>query len=482
MYVVGEAITVTWILPATDTPLTATDYDIRIVPSTLLGTYTDAAVVNFVAPTATESGSFTYTFTPIAPGLYRLFLSTGTAASHNVISQKKFWIFGASLSFTNSLEVLGRAAYPEQALLKSDTCFFDLGWYDIDGIAQHPVDSRYLYVVGQELFADTQSSVVVLDLQTCTAGPVYKTVPELGTHGIAVDRNGRAVVIYDHAINTDQWECAYTDDLTNWTVCTRDASFDTTNKGAALITWDDYLEMFWWNTVNIIGTSKDGQTFYYTPVDTTGEGDSGDPNSLEFVRRLKLSNTDSRLIMGSTPLGGAAAGQERIYVNISDPPQTAPPIFSDTVGVSDIYGDNYNSQLILDASADLNNAVAWLMSREGLFSPSNGLTSFDHSSIVDISSIMATTTGLRYFFTIPDFGRYYAVELDANAPNGWNVYESSNMSTWALSTDPRLTTYPFATGPGAGNLRTKVTDYHDGTGFAYVSKVGTSNNGIVAVI
>jgi len=93
MYIAGNEITITWILAPTDTPLAATDYDIRFVPSGLDGTYTDAAIVNYVAPTALFAGSIQYLWTPAQPGHYQIFLTCGVAAAYTIKDKKDFWVF-----------------------------------------------------------------------------------------------------------------------------------------------------------------------------------------------------------------------------------------------------------------------------------------------------------------------------------------------------------------------------------------------------
>jgi hypothetical protein len=77
MYILGNEITVSWVLAPTDSPLLASDYDISFVPSTLDGTYTDDGIINYVAPSEFYSGCLQYKFTPIADGHYRLALTTG---------------------------------------------------------------------------------------------------------------------------------------------------------------------------------------------------------------------------------------------------------------------------------------------------------------------------------------------------------------------------------------------------------------------
>lgn len=96
MYTVGNEITVTWVIPPTDIPLVASDYDIRVIPSGLNGSYTDAGITNYVAPSEFYAGSMTYTFTPTSIGRFQLWLSTGTGLRYKILNKKNFWVFASS--------------------------------------------------------------------------------------------------------------------------------------------------------------------------------------------------------------------------------------------------------------------------------------------------------------------------------------------------------------------------------------------------
>ena len=96
MYLVGNEITITWILAPTDTPLVAADYDIRFVGSNLDATYTDAAVSNYIAPTINFAGSITYAFTPASSGHYKVLLTYGADTAYLVLDEKNFWVFGTA--------------------------------------------------------------------------------------------------------------------------------------------------------------------------------------------------------------------------------------------------------------------------------------------------------------------------------------------------------------------------------------------------
>lgn len=117
MYLTNNEITVKWIIPPTDTPLLASDYDISIVLSSLAGTYTDGGIVNYSAPGVNFSGTLEYLFTPLAIGRYRLVLSTGTGASYTIIDEKDFWVFENAPTQVNVTKILSAKSYPQSPLV-----------------------------------------------------------------------------------------------------------------------------------------------------------------------------------------------------------------------------------------------------------------------------------------------------------------------------------------------------------------------------
>ena len=110
MYIVTNEITITWVIAPTSSPLAASDYDIKIIPSDLNGTYTDAAIINYAPPDAIYAGNFQYKFTPTSPGLFQVFLTTGTAASYQILNRKDFWIFCASPTVAGSTIAVGASS------------------------------------------------------------------------------------------------------------------------------------------------------------------------------------------------------------------------------------------------------------------------------------------------------------------------------------------------------------------------------------
>lgn len=95
-FIAGNEITITWVIEPTATPLLASDYDIRYVPSGLDGTYTNDDIINYKAPTAAYPGNLQHKFTPAQPGHYQIFLTCGVAAAYLVLDKKDFWVFSPS--------------------------------------------------------------------------------------------------------------------------------------------------------------------------------------------------------------------------------------------------------------------------------------------------------------------------------------------------------------------------------------------------
>jgi hypothetical protein len=113
MYIAGTEITITWVLPPTDTPFQyATSYDIRFVPSNLDGTYLDGVIddpvlVNYVRPTAGYPGSMQWLFTPLYIGLYQVYLTVGDDDDYDILDKKTFWAFADAPVSVASTEALG---------------------------------------------------------------------------------------------------------------------------------------------------------------------------------------------------------------------------------------------------------------------------------------------------------------------------------------------------------------------------------------
>ncbi len=144
-YVIDNEITVFWTLPPTDSPLLASDYDIRIVPPTLEGTYTDAGIINYDPPAADRGGSLQYKFTPKAPGHYHLFLTTGTGAAQTVIDEKDIWAFAGAIGSLASTKVLAAMNYAKEPPVVEEVV--NLG-INVDAVATDGVDKWVALTIG----------------------------------------------------------------------------------------------------------------------------------------------------------------------------------------------------------------------------------------------------------------------------------------------------------------------------------------------
>lgn len=107
MFIVNNEITITWLLKPTATPLLETDFDIKFVTSGLDVTYTDAAIVNYVAPAVGFAGNLQYLFTPTNQGHLEVYLTTGSGATYTILDKKDFYVFCAPPTTQPVIEVLG---------------------------------------------------------------------------------------------------------------------------------------------------------------------------------------------------------------------------------------------------------------------------------------------------------------------------------------------------------------------------------------
>ena len=110
MFLVGNPILIKWVLAPTGTPLLESDYDLALVDAPLNGTYTDAGLTNYVAPTATTPGIIEYTLTVNTAGFYKVQLTTGTAAAHTLIDEKTFFVLqNAPVALASTIATQGKS-------------------------------------------------------------------------------------------------------------------------------------------------------------------------------------------------------------------------------------------------------------------------------------------------------------------------------------------------------------------------------------
>lgn len=182
MFIVNNPVTVRWEIEPTDTPLEEADYDISVITPTVKGSYTDAGVTNFQAPTALKSGNIEYTLTAKYVGRYTLHLTTGTGLSHTVIDKQRLHVFSEVPPLQNSLKAwASRAIATDSVTITSERSVF--------AFATDPID----------IATDGNGNWVIL----CKFGRVYYTsdlinftlavspVSSVEPQSIATDGNGR---------------------------------------------------------------------------------------------------------------------------------------------------------------------------------------------------------------------------------------------------------------------------------------------------
>ena len=264
MYIAGNEITVTWVLAPTDTPLSASDYDIKVIPSDLNGTYTDAGIINYVAPSEFFSGSMTYSFTPLTVNRFQLWLTTGTGASYTILDEKNFWVFGASptsVACTRALGALSRpGAYadaPPLNITKSTTF-----WRDIYAVGKHATDSNKLVFVGVPAFGEPLA-IGVLDRTTGIITEVtdaFNGTTVTGAKGIDCDPVSGVYVVSQSNSSGGFYRAYWSTDLTTWTEITY-SGWNTQFHGGGEIRYDSNQKLWW--LMDDVGTysSTDGKTF-----------------------------------------------------------------------------------------------------------------------------------------------------------------------------------------------------------------------------
>lgn len=98
MYLNNTSITFHFVLQPSATPPAQTTYDIRITAPDGTVTYTDDALLTYVAPTATAQGSATYAHTVNAVGVWRFELCSGTKGVETVFQARDIFVCASLLT------------------------------------------------------------------------------------------------------------------------------------------------------------------------------------------------------------------------------------------------------------------------------------------------------------------------------------------------------------------------------------------------
>jgi len=96
MYLVGNPITLKWVIDKTSRVIPQDTFDVTVFDPNGLSEYIDNAALTYTAPTATAAGELTYTISAGNPGLWRVILSQGAAASYNVLDIVKLHVHDQS--------------------------------------------------------------------------------------------------------------------------------------------------------------------------------------------------------------------------------------------------------------------------------------------------------------------------------------------------------------------------------------------------
>lgn len=467
MYIVNTEITARWNLAPTDSPLAESAYDIRVVPPTLEGTYTNDGVVNYIAPSENYGGTLSYIFTPMLNGRWTIYLTTGTGANYQIIGEKTLWVFLEAPTRVGSTIALSVSSIPVINIFNTSSQGYDNQWNVIDGLCQDPSNPHIIWFCGEHAPTDAKASIASIDTVT---GEIteYLEVVNFSSgkvcYDMAMNENGR-IVITDGAL----YRAYYSDaPYTTWTQCTHvdwNPSFSIV-KG---LEYDPYLGVYWWLTQSALGVSSDGITFYTQKYDFAGD-DVLEYNveSSKFIQRIAL-NSNNVLYSMSSPFGG---GDQGIFAWPGVPPIGSLPVPWENIdGNTDLYGPGVTSGSVIAIAPALDKNSVWAISVLGFMIQAVGGVNFSYASVVDISSDI-TGTPIQ-MFTIHDFGKSFLV---CDTGGSLNYYESTDMVTWVVSTDERLTNYTI------NALDAKICHYFDDSGIAFVDHVSLFNDQIVAMV
>lgn len=266
MYLINNEITVTWILPPTDTPLAASDYDIRITTGSLEGTYTDAGIINYTAPTSESGGSIQYQFTPLAQGRYRLNLTTGLSTGCTRLDEKSYWVFGESPVTAGNLKVLSKLSYPVPIINPPPIVSGGAGWEDIYEIFDMKSDgTNILFSAARQ---NTTKAIWKTDHQL--SAPVEVAAWNVTNFSNAVAQRELQFVEYIPSLDrwitaTDGGDVYYSDDTgATWTACTMyTPGWSLTAADTLTVHWNPHLGYLYVasSDFSTMQVSTDGITF-----------------------------------------------------------------------------------------------------------------------------------------------------------------------------------------------------------------------------
>ena len=106
MFIVGNPITISWIVGRTSKTIPSSTFDITLHDPSGAVIYTDDAPLTYLAPTATETGLITYVCPASNPGVWRILLSTGTASTYLLLDTVRLSVRNNTANFETRLIAL----------------------------------------------------------------------------------------------------------------------------------------------------------------------------------------------------------------------------------------------------------------------------------------------------------------------------------------------------------------------------------------
>lgn len=439
-YFLGTEVTVSWVLQPTASPLAESAYDIRLFPPDLTASYTDAGIINYVAPTASYPGNMDYAVTPSVPGRWRIQLVTGTADATTIIDEKDFWVFELANRFAtaNVLNVYGNQLDPSSTniLLNLVSDPTNL-WGQIDCIAAD--DQNGLFLISG--YKGATHTLQFLDPTDGSQVEVTTGLPYLNFAGMARTPNGRLWVSSAYP-DVGKYGLSWSvSPYTSWT------EVEKQNQFTGRLLWDDFIEpnrLWLASTYLYSGTETWSQAM---PTPRQQYDLLGDIANNYAFQRLKFANGSNILFSGG---GEHIGGGESVYAIQN----TTGPIPLEAATITrwlEVYGTGTPSHGIRHfmLNPDKSRVIAiggwvddiWIASSLTGIDTWTGVT--EVKTLPGMENAYIHTCG----FTMHDYGKSFLCTI-VNDPTPYALWiESTDGITWVKSEDPMVTSYnaPYKT-------------------------------------
>ena len=98
MYLLSQEVTLEWQLLKTENPIAVGALDLIYINPVGEETYIVAPLLpeNYTAPTSTDAGNVTTTFTPELEGFWRIRLVTGVAGNYEILTKMEMYVFDST--------------------------------------------------------------------------------------------------------------------------------------------------------------------------------------------------------------------------------------------------------------------------------------------------------------------------------------------------------------------------------------------------